>query len=56
MRDGTWQAVKVITWQKDGDRWRCLLQWGVSGAEHEGWYIHDPLLLHSLVDGGPPGT
>ena len=56
MRDGTWQAVKVITWQKDGDRWRCLLQWGVSGAEHEGWYIHDPLLLHSQEDGRPPGT
>ena len=56
MRDGTWQAVKVITWQKDGDLWRCLLQWGVSGAEHEGWYIHDPLLLHSQEDGRPPGT
>jgi HEAT repeat protein len=56
MRDGTWQAVKVITWQKDGDRWRCLLQWGVSGAEHEGWYIHDPLRLHSQGDGRPPGT
>jgi len=56
MRDGTWQAVKVITWQKDGNRWRCLLQWGVTGAEYEGWYIHDPQRLHSLEDGRPPET
>ena len=56
MRDGTWQAVKVITWQQDGNRWRCLLQWGVSGAEYEGWYIHNPQRLHPLEDGRPPET
>ena len=56
MRDGTWQAVKVITLQRDGDRWRCLLQWGVSGAEYEGWYIHNPQRLRALEDGRPPET
>ena len=56
MRDGTWQAVKVITLQQDGNRWRCLLQWGVSGAEYEGWYIHNPQRLRALEDGRPPET
>src|SRR6516165_9945580 len=26
MLDGTWQLVRVVGWQHDGGRWRCLLQ------------------------------
>jgi hypothetical protein len=40
---GTWQLVKVISWQPgDAGRWRCRLQWGVSGTVYEAWYLHDP--------------
>ena len=42
MLDGTWQLVKVVGWHHDGGRWRCLLQWGVSGTVCQAWYLHDP--------------
>jgi len=45
MLGGTWQLVRVTGWQHDGGRWRCLLQWGVSGVVDEGWYLHDAARL-----------
>jgi hypothetical protein len=30
--DGSWQLVRVVGWQHNGERWQCLLQWGVDGT------------------------
>jgi len=63
--DGTWQLVRVAGWQHNGERWRCLLQWGVEGTVYGCWYLHDPdrlaaipgpeLAHHSRAGGRRPG-
>ena len=41
-RDGTWRLCRVTAWQRDGDSWRVLLRWGVSGQLYEEWFLHAP--------------
>ena len=48
-RDGTWRLCRVTAWQRDGESWRVLLRWGVSGEVYEAWYAYDP----AKVDGAP---
>ena len=41
-RDGTWRLCRADAWQRDGEGWRILLRWGVSGEWRGGWYVYDP--------------
>lgn len=41
-RDGTWRLCRAGAWQRDGEGWRVLLRWGVSGDWYENWYLYDP--------------
>ena len=59
MLDGTWQLVRVAGWQHNGERWQCLLQWGVEGTVYGCWYLHDPDRLAAIPgpepSSNPPG-
>jgi hypothetical protein len=50
MLDGTYQLVRVVGWQHNGERWQCLLQWGVDGTVYGCWYLHDPDRLAAIPD------
>lgn len=51
--DGTCRLCTVVAWQRDGDAWRLLLQWGNYGAVYEGWYLHDAARVEAAA--APPG-